>query len=134
MEKKKAPRVLIVDDEDRFRTTTTATLSKRGFVVEAVGDGEQAVERVEKSDYDVVVLDIRMPRKNGHSALREIKRLKPDIEVIMLTAYGSMDSALQALHDEVFAYLAKPCDIDLLALRIREASFRKGALRRQRST
>ncbi|GAB4349498.1 MAG: response regulator [Candidatus Abyssubacteria bacterium] len=134
MDKERAIRVLIVDDEDRFRTTTQATLSRRGFEVDAVGDGEQAVERVEKADYDVVVLDIQMPRKNGHSALREIKRLKPDMQVIMLTAYGSMDSALQALHDEVFAYLAKPCDIDLLALRIREASFRKGALRHQHST
>jgi DNA-binding NtrC family response regulator len=114
-------RVLIVDDEERFRTTTRTALEKRGFLVRTVGRGVEAVEEIRTGGIDVVVLDIRMPGMDGHAVLREINNLGSDAKVIMLTAYGSMDSALEGLRDNVFAYMAKPCDIALLTNRIREA-------------
>ena len=103
----------------------TATLEKRGFQVKAVGSGAEALEEVKRGGIDIVVLDIMMPGMNGHRVLREINKLDSDVEVIMLTAYASMDSALEGLHDNVFAYMAKPCDIELLINRIRESFARK---------
>ena len=128
MTKKKPIRVLIVDDEERFRTTATATLKKRDFDVRAVAGGIEALEEIRRGHVDVVVLDVKMPGMDGNEALREIKILKPDLEVIMLTGHGTVESALQGWEDEVFAYLTKPCDIDILAEKISDAfSKRKGS-------
>ncbi len=121
MNKNKIIKILLVDDEDRFRTTMVATLERRGFSVRAVASGSKAIEEIQKNNIDVVVLDVKMPGMDGHQTLREIKRLKPEVEVIMLTAYPSIDSSFEVLHNNVFAYLCKPCDVDLLVNRIREA-------------
>lgn len=121
MEQNKDIRVLLVDDEERFRTTMVATLERRGFQVKAVEGGVEALEEIRKNNIDVVVLDIMMPGMNGHKVLREINKLGLDLEVIMLTAHASMDSAFEGLHNNVFAYMCKPCDVELLINRIREA-------------
>ncbi|RJP17514.1 MAG: response regulator [Candidatus Abyssobacteria bacterium SURF_5] len=113
--------VLIVDDEERFRANTATILRKRGFSVTAVGSGIEAIEEIKKNQYHVVVLDIKMPGMDGHEALREIKRIKPDLEVIMLTGHGTPESAFTGLREGVFDYLGKPCDIDLLSRKIRSA-------------
>jgi len=118
---KAAIRVLIVDDEDRFRETTAAILTKRGFEVRAVADGSEAVQEVKKDDVDVVVLDIKMPGMDGNEALREIRSIKPKLAVIMLTGHGTLESAVEGLRHGVFDYLTKPCAIDLLAQKIRDA-------------
>jgi DNA-binding NtrC family response regulator len=117
----KSIHVLLVDDEDRFRTTAASALRKRGFHVRTAANGLEAIKEITEGNVDVVVLDIRMPGMDGHRTLREINNRGLDAAVIMLTAYESMDSALEALRDEAFAYLAKPCDIELLANRIKEA-------------
>jgi CheY-like chemotaxis protein len=119
---------LIVDDEDRFRVTTAATLKRRGFKVKAAASGVEAIEEIKKGDVDVVVLDIKMPCMDGHETLRELKKLRPDLEVIMLTGYGSLGSALADRRQGVFAFLTKPCSIDFLAERIREAFAKKGGV------
>lgn len=122
-------RVLIVDDEERFRTTTANILKRRGFDAIAVGSGPEAIEAVKRDGIDVVILDIKMPGMDGHEALREIKRIRADIAVIMLTGHGTPDSAMRGLADGVFDYLGKPCPIDLLASKIVEAHSRKGPIR-----
>jgi len=121
MQKDKPIRVLIVDDEERFRVTVEATLKHRGFDVKTVANGLEAVEEMKKGDVDVVVLDFKMPGMNGNEVLREIKHIKPDVRVIMLTGHGTLDSALESWVDGIFTYLAKPCSINLLAERIRDA-------------
>ncbi len=128
MENTKPIAVLLVDDEDRFRVTTAATLKRRGFEVHAASSGEEAIEELQEKDIDVVVLDIKMPGMNGNDALHEIKKLKPDVEVVMLTGYGSMDSVMAGRREGVFAYLTKPCAIDFLALRLREAYAKKAGI------
>jgi DNA-binding response OmpR family regulator len=128
MNKEKSVSVLIVDDEERFRATTATILQNRGFEVKAVGSGREAIEEVSRDDFDVVVLDVKMPGIDGNEALREIKRLKPATEVIMLTAFGTPESAAHGLDHGVFEYLAKPCAIDELARKIRDAVARKNAL------
>jgi DNA-binding NtrC family response regulator len=121
MSTKKAAHVLIVDDEERFRSTTAVTLQNRGFTVTAVDGGIRAIQEIRKGGVDVVVLDVKMPGKDGNRVLNEIKILKPDLPVIMLTGHGTLRSAFSALRDQVFEYLTKPCDIDILAETITKA-------------
>ncbi len=121
MDKADAIRVLIVDDEERFRANTAAILNRRGFVATAVGSGIEAIQEIKKQPFDVVILDVKMPGMDGHEALREIKKIRPELEVIMLTGHGTLTSALVSLRGGVFDYLAKPCDIDVLAAKVRSA-------------
>lgn len=113
-------KVLMVDDEQQFRETTKKLLMRRGFETILADSGEEAIERL-KEDPDVVILDIKMPGMDGHQALKEIKRLDPALPVIMLTGYGAMPSAREALVEGAFDYLSKPCNIDLLSHKIVEA-------------
>ncbi|MFC1597352.1 response regulator [Planctomycetota bacterium] len=121
-------RVLIVDDEERFRETTAAILERRGFEVKAAGSGIEAIEEIRKDGIDVVVLDLAMPGMDGNETLCEIKKIKPDLAVLMLTGHGTPESALEGLREGVFDYLIKPCALDLLAQKIREALALKGGV------
>ncbi|MBI9092735.1 MAG: response regulator [Desulfobacterium sp.] len=114
-------KVLMVDDEERFRKTTSTLLTKRGFATTIAASGEQAIAIIKEKPQDVVILDIMMDGMDGHRALAEIKRIAPDTEVIMLTGHGTPDSAIKALVRSAFDYLNKPCDIDLLAMKIKDA-------------
>ncbi|MGE4518824.1 MAG: response regulator [Desulfobacteraceae bacterium] len=114
-------RVLMVDDEARFRETTSKLLKKKGFEVTMAQSGEEALDIVRKHPQDVVILDIKMGGMDGHQALLKIKDIDSEIRVIMLTGHGSADSAEKALKDKAFDYLNKPCDIDILSIKIREA-------------
>jgi len=113
-------KVLMVDDEKRFRDTTKKILMKKGFETILAENGEEALEKI-KQDPDVVILDIKMPGMDGHEALAKIKKLRPALPVIMLTGHGALPSAREALVEGAFDYLSKPCDIDFLAEKIREA-------------
>lgn len=113
-------KVLMVDDEEQFRATTKKILEKKGFETILAESGEEAIKKL-KENPDVVILDIKMPGMDGHQALREIRKDKPDIPVIMLTGHGALPSAREALVEGAFDYLTKPCDIDLLASKIADA-------------
>jgi len=113
-------KVLLVDDEEKFRSTTQKILNRRGFDTLLAGSGEAALERLTEKP-DVVVLDIKMPGMDGHETLREIKKRRPDLPVIMLTGHGAKPSAHEALKHGASDYLTKPCDIDLLAGKIVDA-------------
>jgi len=112
--------VLLVDDEDRFRETTKKVLEHQGFHMILAGSGPEALVNLSKSP-DVVVLDIKMPGMDGHETLERIKALAPDLPVIMLTGHGARPSAQKALAKGAYVYLTKPCDMDLLISKIREA-------------
>ena len=114
-------KVLMVDDEKRFRETTKRILERNGFETILAENGERALQCLDQSP-DVAILDIRMPGMDGHEVLEKMIKLEPDLPVIMLTGHGDKDSAEQSLVLGAFDYLAKPCDIDLLSDKIREAS------------
>jgi len=114
-------KVLMVDDEAQFRATTSRILNKKGFATTIAGSGEEAVGILKDSPQDVVILDINMPGMDGHEALGEIKKICPETQVIMLTGHGAEESAKASLTKGAFDYLSKPCDIDLLALKINDA-------------
>ena len=122
-------RVLLVDDEEQFVINMARILKVRGFNVSTAFSGYEAVDVIKYGGgFDVVVLDVKMPGMDGHEALRNMKILKPDLEVIMLTGYGTVESSLEAWGDSVFTYLTKPCDIDILAEKIRDAAAKRRGL------
>ncbi len=114
-------KVLMVDDEAQFRATTSKILSRRGYETTVAESGEEAIEILKKSRQDVVILDIKMPGMDGHEALTQIKKIDPDVRVIMLTGHGGGESAEESLKHGAFDYLNKPCDIELLSLKINDA-------------
>lgn len=115
-------RVLIVDDEEQFVLNLARILNSRGFEVFTAFDGFQAVEVVEEeSDFDVVVLDVKMPGLDGIATLKEIKKLAPDTQVIMLTGNATLETGIQAMRQGAYDYLMKPCDIEDLTEKINEA-------------
>jgi CheY-like chemotaxis protein len=115
-------RVLLVDDEQQFVINMARILKIRGFEVTTAYDGYQAVDAVKYGGgFDVVVLDVKMPGMDGVETLGEIKKRAPDTEVIMLTGHASLESGTQAMRKGAYDYLMKPCDIEDLVEKIKEA-------------
>jgi len=115
-------RVLLVDDEQQFVISMARILKIRGFEVTSAYDGYQAIDAVKHGGgFDVVVLDVKMPGMDGVETLGEIKKRAPDTEVIMLTGHASLESGTRAMRKGAYDYLMKPCDIEDLVEKIREA-------------
>ncbi len=114
-------KVMVVDDEERFRETTSMLLTKKGFDTTIAGSGEEAIRILGTTPCDVVVLDVQMGGMDGQATLSEIKKISPKTQVIMLTGYGTQDSAASSRKLAAFDYLTKPCDIDIIAAKINEA-------------
>ncbi|MBG0788929.1 MAG: response regulator [Desulfovibrionaceae bacterium] len=113
-------KVLMVDDEERFRVTTSKILDRKGFDTILAASGEEALEKMVENP-DVVILDVKMGGLDGHETLKLIKAKNPDTPVIMLTGHGGVPSAKKAYDTGAFDYLAKPCDVDLLGVKIKDA-------------
>jgi DNA-binding NtrC family response regulator len=117
--------VLLVDDEVDFRELLEKRLRVRHLQLLTAGSGEEALAVLADHPVDVVVLDVRMPGMGGTAALREIKRVKPEVEVIMLTGQASVDVALEGMELGAFDYLLKPVAIDELLFKLQDAAERK---------
>jgi DNA-binding NtrC family response regulator len=114
-------RVLLVDDEKDFLDVLIRRLSKRDLKVDGVSSGEEALQYLQGRPIDVAVLDVKMPGMDGLTLLREIKKLNPLIEVIMLTGHASLEVALEGMRSGAFDYLMKPAEIDELLYKIQDA-------------
>jgi DNA-binding NtrC family response regulator len=118
-------RVLVVDDEEDFLETIVNRLRRREVNVDGVESGIKALELLQEREFDVVILDVKMPGMDGLEALREMKARRPLMEVIMLTGHGSVESGIQGMRLGAFDYVMKPADIDDLLEKIRQAYERK---------
>jgi len=114
-------RVLYVDDEDNLRTLVQQQLTAEGFTVETADDGDTAVDKLDKKSYDVVLLDIRMPRMNGMEVLKHMKNKGMTTRIIMLTAVDDLTVALEAVKMGAIDYLTKPYDYNELVRAITRA-------------
>jgi DNA-binding NtrC family response regulator len=114
-------RILIAEDNDTSRENLTELLSLDGYTIKAVSDGKQAMEAFIADHFDMVVTDLRMPYRDGLELLRFMKELKPDTIVIMITGYGTVDSAVNAMKMGAFDYITKPLKDDLVRLTVRRA-------------
>ncbi len=123
--------VLVVDDEDDFREVTTKRLTKRGLKVWDAAGGAKALEVIEETRIDVVLLDVKMPGMDGIETLRHIRSLKPLIEVVLLTGHASVDSGIEGMKLGAFDYLMKPIELEPLLEKLMDA-YEKKRLREQK--
>ncbi|MBI5020850.1 MAG: response regulator [Ignavibacteriales bacterium] len=106
--------ILYVDDEDQLRFLVQNQLSQEGFNVDTADDGDTALDMMKQKSYDVVLLDIRMPRLNGLEVLKEMKKRKTNARAIMLTGVDDLAVALEAVKSGAIDYLTKPYELDNL--------------------
>src|SRR2546425_1515691 len=118
-------RVLIADDEESIRHVLTELLEERGYEVRAVTDGEDAMRELFARDYDALVTDVRMPRMNGLDLVRAAQAAWPDITIIVMSAYGSHELAIEAMKAGAYDYLGKPFRPDEVLLVLRKAEERE---------
>ncbi len=119
--------LLLVDDEKRFLSTTRQLLENRGVTTHTAERGREALRVINDTVIDVVLLDVKMPEMDGIATLRKIKQGHPLVEVIMLTGHASVDSAVDGMRLGAFDYLVKPCEIDEMLNKVKQAFMKKQA-------
>jgi DNA-binding NtrC family response regulator len=117
--------VMLVDDEVPFVDTMTKRLGKRDLEIVTAYSGPEALEKLKGRKVDVVILDVKMPGMDGIETLREIKKAHPLVEVIMLTGHATVETGIEGMKLGAFDYLMKPCDIEQLMTKVREAKEKK---------
>ena len=114
-------KLLIVDDERNILRVISATLKKEGYEVEVARTGEEALDKFSTNHADLVVTDFKLPGMSGVDLLSSIKSINPDVPVIMLTAYGTIERVVEAMKRGAFNYLTKPVNPDELVAVVKEA-------------
>ncbi|MBN1995633.1 MAG: response regulator transcription factor [Anaerolineae bacterium] len=125
-------KILIVDDEEAVRFFTADGLSRAGWVAYEAASGETALAIMEKTPCDVMLLDLRMAGMDGLTVMRQTKERWPETMIIIMTAYASIDSAIEAVRQGAFDYLRKPCSVDDIISCVNRAMARKKTSNRQR--
>jgi two-component system, NtrC family, nitrogen regulation response regulator GlnG len=105
-------RILIADDEDSLRWVLEKGFRGAGYQVIAVKDGTAAFAQIETGPFDLILLDVRMPGMDGLTLLKRTRELRPDAQIVIMTAHGTMETAIQAMQQGAYDYLAKPFDLD----------------------
>lgn len=111
-------KILVVDDELIVRESLGGWLERDGHTVDKAASGEESLEKFEKTRYDIILLDIKMEGMSGLDVLKKVKEIDPDVSVVMITAYGSIPSAIEAMKSGAYEYLLKPFDPDELMVLI----------------
>jgi DNA-binding NtrC family response regulator len=115
------PKILIVDDEKAIRRTLKEILEYEKYEIEEAEDGEIGIGKIEKNNYDVVILDIKMPKKDGIDVLAEMQQKGIDTPVIVLSGHGNIETAVEAVKKGAFDYIPKPPDLNRLLITVRNA-------------
>ena len=123
-------RLLVVDDDEFIRAVIRERLKIEGFSVDEAQNGKEALARLDKEDYSILLTDLRMPEMDGISLLREVSSRFPDTARIVMTAHGQLETAVTALKTGAFDYILKPLNFDVLFLTVRNA-LRKQEMERQ---
>jgi DNA-binding NtrC family response regulator len=118
-------KLLLVDDEKEFLETISTRLIMRDFDVTPVNSGEEAIEAARKKGFEIALVDLNMPGIGGEEVLETLKREHKFMEVVILTGYGAIDSAIRCTKAGVYGYLEKPCELDTLLNVLREAYQRR---------
>jgi DNA-binding NtrC family response regulator len=114
-------RLLLVDDEEGYVSVLSKRMTKRGMLVTFALSGGEAIRTLRKQDFDVVILDLKMEDMDGIEVLKIIKKMIPELPVVMLTGHGSEKAAREGLTHGAYDYLTKPCELEDLLKKIREA-------------
>src|SRR5437762_13806329 len=119
---RRATRILVVDDERSMRELMAIVLRREGYDVLLAENGRTAIELLQREPVDLLISDIKMPDLSGVDVLRAAKAIDQDILGIMITAFASTDTAVEAMRLGACDYLSKPCDVDLLTMKARQKS------------
>src|SRR6201987_1765964 len=111
-------RILIADDQEMMRDSLAATLAREGHEIVAVGDGPAAVSRLEAARFDLLITDLKMPKMTGIELLIEAKKLRSDMPVVMMTAFATVQTAVEAMKLGAYDYIQKPFDGDEIKILI----------------
>lgn len=111
---RESKRILLVDDEENARIALSRLLSREGYIVDAVSNGFEALNHLREHDVNLIVTDINMPEMDGITFLREVNRSFPGSNIIMITAYGGVESYIEAINLGAFEYINKPVKIEEL--------------------
>jgi two-component system response regulator AtoC len=114
-------RVLIVEDEKLIRWSIKSRLEEKGYIVSEVDSGKKAFDLLEEEDFDLMLLDFRLPDTTGLEILRRVRQEAPETSVVMMTAYGTVESAVEAMKLGAFDYLTKPVNLDELTVIVNKA-------------
>ncbi|MDZ7261567.1 MAG: sigma-54 dependent transcriptional regulator [candidate division KSB1 bacterium] len=117
--------LLIIDDERRMCQVLKAALESEGYSVELAFSGEQGLKEFKVKDFDLVITDLKMPDKDGLAVLEEVKKISPATEVILMTAYATAQTAVEAMKKGAYDYLIKPFEMDELKLKVRHIMEKK---------
>ncbi len=120
-----AAKILVVDDEANVLFTTTSILRQEGYDVEGVSSGAEAIRAIRERHYDLVLTDLKMPGVDGLAVLAEVRKRSPNTVTVMITGYGSVDSALEAIQLGAYEYLLKPTEVADLKLAVKRSLERK---------
>ena len=119
--KKSDFKILIIDDDEIARDVIVSLLSKEGFSVKSARDGIEGIATIKMNNFDLVITDLKMPGADGIEVLKEAKRVDPRIAVVILTAYGTLDNALEAIRLGAFDYITKPFKLQELLFVVENA-------------
>ncbi|HWU38196.1 MAG TPA: response regulator, partial [Candidatus Acidoferrum sp.] len=114
-------RILVVDDEESVRWALRKALERAHYRVDMASDGHAGLQAAEEPGVDLVLLDVRLPGRDGLDVLREIRKRCPDLPVIMMTAYGTLQVAVEAMKLGAYDYIGKPFDMDEVILVVEKA-------------
>ncbi|MBZ0181468.1 MAG: sigma-54 dependent transcriptional regulator [Melioribacteraceae bacterium] len=112
-------KVLVVDDEKAIRDSLKIILEDEGYFADTAGDGEEALQKIKEQNFDIVISDIKMPKLDGMQLLDQVSKLSPDTFFIIMTAFASVNTAIDALRKGAFDYQIKPVEFDDLLIRIK---------------
>ena len=118
-------KIIVIDDEPGMREFLEIMLQKDGYIVETASDGPEALDKIDASLFDLAITDIQMPVMNGIEVLKKINEKSPDTTVIMITAYASHETAIEAMKLGAYDYITKPFKIDEIKLVIKKALDKK---------
>ncbi len=116
-----AKSIIVIDDEEIVCKMTEMTLTNEGYEVETFVDSRKALERIKEKKFDLVITDLKMEDVDGMQILQTVNDLYPDTKVIMITAYATLDTAIEALRKRVFDFFPKPIRIKELKKTVKEA-------------
>ncbi len=121
------PKILIIEDEAAIRRVLVKILSEENdtYSVEEAADGLEGIEKIKKDDFDLVLCDIKMPKMDGVEVLEAVKKIKPEIPIVMISGHGDLDTAVNTMRLGAFDYISKPPDLNRLLNTVRNALDRK---------
>jgi DNA-binding NtrC family response regulator len=117
-----ALKILVIDDERSIRNTLKDILGFEGYHVELAENGKEGIELVQTTDFDIILCDIKMPEMDGLETLEQIRKIKPESTVVMISGHGTIDTAVEAIKKGAFDFIEKPLDLNRLLITLRNAS------------